>query len=275
MILKNRNSQTIEIAKRFGNEVELTSTPNFNLGIKKTVGNLIKLGLSKNQYVIFLEDDVYLKQELLNEIPKIVSIMEMRPEIAFTSLYNVFPHFGEQRNWLSTKWPRMWGLFFRKQNYSFFLSKTKNASKMGFNLFAENRNSFILREFKEIWNWKFSSAKESIHSFDTSLMERIWRSQFEVLTPSNALIEDKGGGVDSFSVRTIQNLEPHAIRTRRAWNLDFCESCEKLRYIEFGSRRHRLLASFSKWQYLSAPGNELNDLIHYDFYSESLHERNT
>ena len=259
--LKNRNDQTIKEAKRFGNQVELTTIPKINFGIKKTVGNLINLGLKQNQYVVFLEDDVYLKPEFVDEIPKIMTIMESRPEIAFASLYNVYPHFGKRKDWLSTKWPRMWGLFFRKQNYSSFLSKTEEGSNRDFRLFVQNKNSYIQREFNEIWNWKFTAAKESIHSFDTSLMGRLWKSRFEVLTPSNSLTEDKGGGVDSFSARTIEHFEPHAIRTRRTRGLDFCEFCEKFRYLEFGSRRHRFLASFSKWQYLSTPGNLFDDLI--------------
>jgi hypothetical protein len=246
MECKKRVKKISEISKK----VKVICEPVENLGIKQVASQLISFSLSKHEYVIFLEDDIFLTKNSREEIHSACLILAEKSIFAFATLFSLFPHQCSRNNWLTTKWPRMWGLLFRRQNYIQLLDFDSSSHKDGFQLLAVPRNVSILREFERIWRWKYTKAKDSKHAFDTCLMEKLWKSTFQALTPVNSVIIDRGGDVDSFSSRgDIQKL-PHRIAKRKFEEIGFCRTCEKLRFMEFSSRRLKVLSLFSSWKFL-------------------------
>ena len=245
--LKGLNLESIEIVKAFEGRVTLIFEPIENLGIKRVVSELIAYSISRHEFVIFLEDDVLLVEECRDAIAMACKILGTDSNLAFATLSSLFPHYATSQKWLGTKWPRMWGMLLRRENYRHFLKYITSTASDPFQLLVTCQNQTIHREFQRVWRWKYSKAKKSRHAFDTSLMEILWASSFQVLTPVNSLIIDKGGGINSFSSRGVRRWRPHGLTKSSKTGINYCRTCERIRYMEFASRRLKFLSLISKW----------------------------
>jgi hypothetical protein len=245
--LMKLNRDSMKIVQAYKDGVQLIFEPTENLGIKCVANELISHCLNRHEYVIFLEDDLFLTDNCYEEIVLACKLLDDNVRFAFATLYSLFSHNSSTEIWLSTKWPRMWGVLLRRENFRNFLEFKNSIPSDRFQLLATCRNKLILSEFERVWRWKFTKARESKHAFDTSLMEILWASPFRVLTPVNSLTTDRGGGLNSFSSRYGRRRRSHRIRRSNTNNVGYCETCEKIRFMEFSSRKLKSLSLLSKW----------------------------